>query len=117
MGCGKQQTDSVEHYLCCPIIRRWMQTRLRLDGASFTRDKWMFAVSLTDGELQLTAVVLYVVYRTTQHLRHREPTTGEYRNHFLNQMLHEAVRDDPRLRRVALGIPAGRGVKRRAAGA
>ena len=73
--------------------------------------------TVTNIELQLMAVVLYVAYRTTLHLLHHKPTTGEYRNHFLNQMLHEAVRDDPRLRRVALGIPAGRGVKRRAAGA
>ena len=62
-------------------------------------DKWFFTASYSRSQLRQFAVALYVLYRTTNHIRHAGHTTEQYRIHYMNQMLHEATRGDTKCRR------------------
>ena len=73
----------------------------------------MLAVQMTDTEIGIIAVINYVAYRTTQHIRHKHGRTAEYTRHYMNQMLHEAVRDSDRLRAVVGGLPPNSQRKRK----
>ena len=69
-------------------------------------------------QLRQTAVAVYVLYRTVNHLRRASPlgdASEEYKRHFMNQMLHEAARGDGRLRAAlrAAQVPGGRAPPKR----
>ena len=60
--------------------------------------QWVMACPGTDDDLRRMAVAVYVVYRVTHHVRHNRGVTQEYIRHFMNQLLHEAVRGNSALR-------------------
>jgi hypothetical protein len=62
----------------------------------------MLAIPMTDDDLRLQAVATYVLYRTVHHIR-RQPGRNEearkkFVQHYMDQQLHEATRDDSKLR-------------------
>ena len=112
LGCPGA-ADAVEHYLQCPVLRCWMATRLGIRGLPFSMERWMFALPLTDRQLRLTAVSVYVMYRLVNHLRHNSNNDRDYQMRFMNQLLHEAVRDNGSLRCCCGGMPSTSGRRRR----
>ena len=62
----------------------------------------MLALTMDDTALRLQAVATYVLYRTVHHVRRLTGIIGlareQYVKRYLDQMLHEATRDDGRLR-------------------
>ena len=113
LGCSARAKDSIEHYIHCPIIRSWMGTRLGTGGALRTREHWMMATPMDDVDLRRMAVTVYVAYRTTNHTRHHRNANQEYIKQYMNQMLHEAARDDAALRQCCCAGDPQRGVRRR----
>ena len=112
LGCSPQANDSIEHYMHCPVVQDWASSRLRAGGSPRSpMERWMLATPLGDDELRRTATTIYVTYRTTNHVRHKRGASSDYIRHFMNQMLYEAVRDDPGLRACCRGLvasPTGR---------
>lgn len=100
LGCNCPQSDKIEHYLRCPAIQQWMDTRLAMDLPDQTSlEEWMLTRPLSRLRLQQLSVTMYCAYRLINHLRHTGGrSTPEYRIRFLKQMLHEAVRGDAKLR-------------------
>ncbi|CAK0875641.1 unnamed protein product [Prorocentrum cordatum] len=119
-GCTCPLSDRVEHYLRCPGFRARAARRLQLRPPPATRlDEWMIASrGMGDMQLRQTAVAVYVLHRTVNHLRRASPlddASEEYERHFMNQMLHEAARSDSRLREAlrAAQVPGGRAPAKR----
>ena len=102
-GCTAENMDSIEHYLRCPIFRAWYQRRLPYAGFIPQPQDFLLATNLSNSQLQLLAVTVYVAYRTTNHLRHRSDCSDEYKRHFMDQVFHEAVRGKVGLCRVVDG--------------
>ena len=75
-------------------------------------DGWFFTTAYTNTQLRQYAIAIYILYRTVNHLRHVGRTTEEYKNHFMNQLVHEATRGDQRCRR-DLGAARARAFLRR----
>ena len=97
-GCAGHRNDNIEHYVRCPVFRSWLETRMSFTPPSNTDlREWFLSSHMSKLRLQLTAVALYVAYRTTNHLRHRGPSTLEYQQRFMNQIYVEAQRGDHRL--------------------
>ena len=115
LGCPRCAQDSLEHYARCGVIQQWAERRLRQAPTQRPTEQWMFATRMSDEQLGRNTIVVYVAYRTTQHVRHLSRATPEYIRHYMNQMLHEAVRDSGPLRTIAGGAPTHRQRRRRAA--
>ena len=115
MGCPRSAQDSLEHYVHCDIIRQWAERRLPGTSPQQAKEQWMLATAMTDDQLGRAAIIVYVAYRTTQHVRHVSGPTPEYIRHYMNQMLHEAIRDSSHLRAAAGGTPTPRRRRHRAA--
>ena len=77
----------------------------------------MLATTMTDEQLARAAIIVYVAYRTTQHVRHTRGPTPDYIRHYMNQMLHEAIRDSSHLRAAAGGASTPRRRRHRATSA
>ena len=90
-----------------------MGTRLGTGGALRTREHWTMATPMDDVDLRRMAVTVYVAYRTTNHTRHHRNANQEYIKQYMNQMLHEAARDDAALRQCCGAGDPQRGVRRR----
>ena len=73
LGCSRHAADSLEHYLGCPLAREWLARRLRLDPADLKLESWLLAVPKETTTLIRLAVGTYVLYRATNHLKHRWP--------------------------------------------
>ena len=100
LGCCRDAEDSIEHLLACPVTKEWVCRRLQLASTQVWRSRWLLGESMPLDVLLRIAVAQYALYRTTNHLRHRNTThsTPDYIQHYLNQILHEATRDSPQLR-------------------
>ena len=72
---------------------------------------------MTIEKLQLQAVANFILYRTTNHVRHTTLPAGdgrrEYISHYMDQLLHEACKDDARLRMCCQGGHEAKGSKRK----
>ena len=72
---------------------------------------------MQEEQLMLQAVANYILYRTTNYVRHRQALPGTAKaahlSKYMDQMLHEATRDDGRLRQCC----GGQGFKRKASSA
>ena len=102
LGCPSGAEDSIEHYLHCPIWRDWAGRRLGGAVCENTLQRTMLAESLSKDQMKLQATATYVLYRTVHHVR-RQAAQGQqqrstYIKHFMDQQLHEATRDDSKLR-------------------
>ena len=68
-----------------------------------------------DSALLVQSVLVYVLYRTVHRIRRMlvraDEARAEYIKHYMHRQLHEATRDDARLRRCCKGF----GAQRRAA--
>ena len=80
------------------MIKQWLARRLREAAPSYSRSRWLLADGLSEAELGRTAVALYVSYRLYNHVRHTGVVSQVHMTNFLDQVLHEAVRDSPVLR-------------------
>ena len=71
---------------------------------------------MLDTPLCMQAVANYILYRTTSHIRFAgnipEDSRTEYVERFMDQTLHEATRDEPRLRRLCMQASGEQGTKR-----
>ena len=117
LQCSETAADSIEHYVHCPVVGEWASRRLHLDARAMCMDHWLLAIHLSDSMLVRITAAIYVVYRTTQHVRNQTNIrdVAAYINHYMNQMLYEATRDDDIFRRLCgLGaLTEGRARKRR----
>ena len=117
LHCRDEAADSIEHYFRCPVWLDWQRRRLgdRLVGHGLGHG--VLASRMSDEALRLQAVATYLLYRTVNHLRHHRFAQPEerqqYIQHYLNQMLHEATRDDSALRRCC-GCPVADAARKRA---
>ena len=90
--------DSIEHYARCSVVREAGRTILGLQESSY--DKWLgnfvtLGVNsgrVDDSTLTLRAVLVYAVFRTTNHLRHRPLNRRELVWDMVRQFAKEAVR-------------------------
>ena len=130
LGCSETADDSVEHYVRCPVWRRWVAGRLGQDFADRGLEHALLATTMTDVSLGIQSAMVYVLYRTVNQLRRMTFRTAETRDGYIKdymyQQLHEATRDSPGLRRsceaagfrrrpAEAGAPGGdRQVRRRA---
>ena len=119
LGCSRTADDSVEHYMHCPIGRAWAEARMARPRSQTDLARGLLAENMTDDELVRQAVFTYVLYRTVNHVRRLTFADDGGRQTFcrqyMGQMLHEATRDDPRVRnRCQPRVPGGPGRRRRA---
>ena len=109
LGCSHTAHDSVEHYFYCPVFREWATSRLGTTAARCSLAHGLLAVNMTDQQLQVQAVKTYVLYRAVNQVRRRAFDTAEDRTRasraIMEQLVHEAVRDDARLRRACRQFP------------
>ena len=96
LGCSRTAADSIEHYTRCRAIRTWMRARLEVEAGDVDVSRWMLATPLTDRELSIQAVAIYVSNKVVHHMRRKVFRAGAdretYANHFMNQQFHEARR-------------------------
>ena len=102
LNCSSTADDSIEHYFSCPTWRRWLRDRLGQGVADHALQHGVLAHRMLDNDLSRQAVATYVLYRTVHHMRrltgHAAASYETYLRHYMDQQLHEAVRDDKRLR-------------------
>ena len=100
--CSPTADDSVEHYFCCPVWKEWQRRRLGARVAEHGLAHGMLATPMTDEDLRLQAVATYVLYRTVNHVRRLltadETARKAFVHHYMDQQVHEATRDDSKLR-------------------
>ena len=94
LGCGGE--DAIEHYLKCPVARRFLRDHLRLDVTVDEMPRLCFLCSPPAGEGDTRSLwcgvgrFVYAMYRTTNALR-RQPVAGEDQvRRALLTALHEA---------------------------
>lgn len=118
LGCSPTADDSVEHYFCCPEWRRWLRRRFGSALADHALPHALLAVTMPLATLRRQAVATYVLYRAVNQMRRSREwannRTESYSTHCMDQLLHEAVRDDPRLRKCCreAGLVRSGGVRR-----
>lgn len=99
-ACGE---DSLEHYVCCPTWKNWLRRRFGPEQDLHGLSSAMLAKNMTPSALKVQAVANYVLYRTTQHMRHANlrgaTDRTAYIGHFMDQQVHEAARGDDPLRK------------------
>ena len=106
MQCSPTAEDSLEHYCRCPHTRELASRYLRLDADSqvnmHTFNFCNPAVN-TQEDLVATALLVYAVYRGTNHLRHEGDATehqGDGVYGLLRQYVREAVLNHRRSARI-----------------
>ena len=95
-GCQWRNTDSVEHYMVCPCIRRWAEKELGIKDEGSPEERgasWLLldCDKRSDFELTIRAVRLAAVYRAYNYCRHTlQVKSGEIEG-ILDQSAKEAV--------------------------
>jgi hypothetical protein len=109
LECSTTAADSIEHYVHCPVWRKWQRARLQNRLEHSTLQHFMLATPMRKDRLSLQAAGVYVLYRTVNHLRHNPPMPkgafDMYVWHYMHQMLHEAIRGHSFLTLHVVGNP------------
>jgi hypothetical protein len=96
LGCSPTAADSIEHYFHCRIVREWRDARLLPCLRSHGLQEALLGSPMSDQQLKNQGLLTYVVYRTTNHLRHQtalpHPPPRDFVTQFMNQMVHEGLR-------------------------
>ena len=94
LRCSETAKASLEHYCRCPWTKRFAAQCLNLDAGTFAN---MHAFNLchprinTKEDSVASAILIYVIYRATQHYRHNEVTDPQEIFGALRQWAREAV--------------------------
>jgi hypothetical protein len=95
-GCSSTAADSIEHYFSCAVVRRWRDQRLPHCVRDHGLQHALLISRMSDAQLKAQGLLTYVVYRTTNHIRHSTTLHTrpgpDYVRHFMSQMLHEGLR-------------------------
>ena len=94
-GCKWRNTDSVEHYMICPVIGEWSRVELKTEFISNKEDRGAsFMLLDCDGgsafALTIKAIRLAAAYRTYNWLRH---FGGYIRKGDIEGMLSQSARE------------------------
>jgi hypothetical protein len=96
LGCSPTAADSIEHYFQCRFVREWRDKRLPPIVRSHGLQEALLATPMNDVQLKNQGLLTYVVYRTTNDLRHQtglpHPPPRDFVVQYMNQMVHEGLR-------------------------
>ena len=113
LGC-REQADSIEHYVRCPVVRSFAGSFIQMQiPAALAMQYFMLADDSLEEPQNLTrmGIVIYAVYRATEHIRRSCPAEPVVVQQMLQQFAREAVKGHSPSMRVLDGAPRmlGRG--------
>ena len=96
LGCDNRAEDRIEHYVCCPTIRQFHRSELRITDCNLLEGWLGIRPNMTDKERTLNAIGAYCSYRVFNLVKHSGALPKEEVIRAMQQYGRDAVARHPR---------------------